>query len=118
MRVNFDGNIVSYDFSELDELTLAYAISIHKYQGSECPCVIIPIHTSHYKLLYRNLVYTGITRGKKIVILIGTKKALFMAIKNDEVKKRYAGLKHFIQEALTQHIEKATNLFDQQLDIE
>jgi len=118
MRVNFDGNIVSYDFSELDELTLAYAISIHKYQGSECPCVIIPIHTSHYKLLYRNLVYTGITRGKKIVILIGTKKALFMAIKNDEVKKRYAGLRHFIQEALSQQVQQATNLFDQELDIE
>lgn len=94
--VNFDGNMVPYDFSELDELTLAYAVSIHKYQGSECPCVIIPIHTSHYKLLHRNLIYTGITRGKKLVILIGTKKALFIAVKNDEVKKRFTGLKHFL----------------------
>lgn len=101
MIVDFDGNKVPYDFSELDELTLAYAVSIHKYQGSECPCIIIPIHTSHFKLLYRNLVYTGITRGKKLVILIGTKKALFIAIKNDEVKNRFTGLKHFLMQTLS-----------------
>lgn len=98
--VDFDGQSVAYDFSELDELALAYAVSIHKYQGSECPCVIIPIHISHFKLLYRNLVYTGITRGKKLVILIGTKKALFIAIKNDEVKKRFTGLKSFLMQTL------------------
>ncbi len=101
LTVNFDGCPVVYDFSELDEITLAYAISIHKYQGSECPCVIIPVHTSHYKLLYRNLIYTGITRGKKLVILVGTKKALFLAIKNEEVKKRFAGLRHFLQQTLS-----------------
>jgi exodeoxyribonuclease V alpha subunit len=100
LLVNFDGNLVSYDFAELDELSLAYAVSIHKYQGSECPCVMIPIHTSHFKLLYRNLLYTGVTRGKKLVILIGTKKALFIAIKNDEVRHRFTGLKHFLIQTL------------------
>lgn len=98
--VVFDGNEVTYDFSELDELTLAYAVSIHKYQGSECPCVILPVHLSHFKLLYRNLLYTGITRGKKLVILIGTKKALAICIKNDEVIKRYTGLQYFLKNSL------------------
>lgn len=97
MTVIFDGVAVEYEFSDLDELTLAYAISIHKYQGSECPCVVMPIHTSHYRLLHRNLLYTGITRGKKLVVLVGSKKALAIAIHNDEVKKRYTGL----QQALT-----------------
>lgn len=93
LQVNFDGMIVSYDFTELDDLVLAYAVSIHKYQGSECPCIVIPIHTVHFKLLYRNLLYTGITRGKKRVILVGTKKALAIAIKNNEAFGRYTGLK-------------------------
>jgi exodeoxyribonuclease V alpha subunit len=92
VKVDFYGKEVSYEFSELDELVLAYAVSIHKYQGSECPCVIIPIHTTHFKLLYRNLLYTGITRGKKRVILVGTKKAIAIAIHNQEVEKRHTGL--------------------------
>ncbi|MDN3509007.1 MAG: ATP-dependent RecD-like DNA helicase [Candidatus Neptunochlamydia sp.] len=95
--VNFDGKEVSYDFSDIDELMLAYAVSIHKYQGSECPCVIIPVHTSHFKLLFRNLLYTGITRGKKLVILLGTKKALAIAVKTDNVKTRYTGLQCFLK---------------------
>lgn len=102
VTVNFYGREVEYDFSQLDELILAYAVSIHKYQGSECPCVIIPIHTTHFKLLHRNLLYTGITRGKKRVYLVGTKKAIAIAVKNDEVKTRYTGLKaqmnHFLGE--------------------
>ncbi len=98
MKVGFDGKIVPYEFHEIDELLLAYAVSIHKYQGSECPCIVIPIHTSHFKLLNRNLLYTGITRGKKLVILVGTKKALAMAVRNEEVKKRYTGLKARIKE--------------------
>ena len=98
--VLFDGVEVDYGFSELDELTLAYAVSIHKYQGSECPCIIMPVHTSHFKLLYRNLLYTGITRGKKLVVMIGMKKALAIAIKNDEVIKRHTGLKYFLQNSL------------------
>ncbi len=94
--VNFDGKEVTYDFYDIDELMLAYAVSIHKYQGSECPCIIIPIHTSHFKLLFRNLLYTGITRGKKLVILLGTKKALAIAVKTDNVKTRHTGLEHFL----------------------
>lgn len=91
--VLFDGREIPYEFSELDELVLAYAVSIHKFQGSECPCVIIPMHTSHFKLLHRNLLYTGITRGKKLVILVGSKKAIAIAVRNEEVQKRYTGLK-------------------------
>lgn len=90
--VVFDEKSVTYEFSEIDELVTAYAVSIHKYQGSECPCVIIPAHTTHFKLLHRNLLYTGITRGKKLVILIGTKKAIAIAIGNNEVQKRFTGL--------------------------
>jgi exodeoxyribonuclease V alpha subunit len=93
LKVGFDNKIVAYDFIEIDELILAYAVSIHKYQGSECPCVIIPVHTSHFKMLFRNLLYTGLTRGKKQVVFIGTKKALAIAIRNEEVLKRHTGLK-------------------------
>lgn len=100
MKVSFDGKLVPYEFHEIDELVLAYAVSIHKYQGSECPCIIIPVHTSHFKLLNRNLLYTGITRGKKLVILIGTKKALAIAVRNEEVKKRHTGLKERLTEIL------------------
>lgn len=96
LKVGFEGKIISYDFAEIDELVLAYAVSIHKYQGSECPCVIIPVHTSHFKLLYRNLLYTGLTRGKKRVIFVGTKKALAIAVRNEEVLKRFTGLKETV----------------------
>lgn len=96
--VIIDGKEVLYEFSDLDELVLAYAVSIHKYQGSECPCIIIPVHTTHYKLLYRNLLYTGVTRGKKLVVLVGTKKAVSIAVRNDEVRKRFTGLKQALIE--------------------
>lgn len=92
IAVMFDDREVTYDFSDLDELVLSYAVSIHKYQGSECPCIVIPIHTSHFKLLNRNLLYTGVTRGKRLVVLVGTTKALAIAVHNDEVKRRYTGL--------------------------
>lgn len=95
--VSIDGRDVIYEFSDLDELALAYAVSVHKYQGSECPCVVMPVHTTHFKLLHRNLLYTGVTRGKRLVVIVGTKKALYIAIKNDEVRRRYTGL----QQALT-----------------
>lgn len=94
--ITFDGRDIVYEFSEIDELILAYAVSIHKYQGSEADCVVIPVHTSHFKLLCRNLLYTGVTRGKKLVVLVGNKKGVYIAVKNDEVKKRYTGLRHFI----------------------
>jgi len=92
MVVRFEGRSVVYPFLDLDELLLAYAVSIHKYQGSECPCIVIPVHTTHFKLLHRNLLYTGVTRGKKLVILVGTKKAVAIAVKNNEVQQRYTGL--------------------------
>jgi len=107
IQIAFDVGLVTYDFSELDEVSLAYAVSVHKFQGSECPCVIMPVHTTHFKLLQRNLLYTAITRGKKLVILIGTTKALTIAVKNNEVLKRYSGLK----EALTNIVSKAQELF-------
>lgn len=92
LLVEIDGKQVKYDFRDLDELALSYAVSIHKYQGSECPCVVIPVHTSHFKLLTRNLLYTAVTRGKKLVVLVGTTKALAIAVHNNEVQKRYTGL--------------------------
>lgn len=91
--IQFDEREVLYPLSDFDELTLAYAVSVHKYQGSEAPCIIMPVHTSHFKLLHRNLLYTGVTRGKKLVILVGNKKALALAVRNEEVLKRYTGLK-------------------------
>jgi exodeoxyribonuclease V alpha subunit len=93
ISVNYDGRLVTYDFSELDELVLAYATSIHKAQGSEYPVVVIPILIQHFILLQRNLLYTGITRGKKLVIIIGTKKALAIAIHNNKPQNRYTLLK-------------------------
>jgi exodeoxyribonuclease V alpha subunit len=93
LKVDYDGRIVSYDYADLDEVVLAYAISVHKSQGSEYPVVIMPILTQHYLLLQRNLLYTGITRGKKLVILIGTKKALAIAVKNNKQQQRFTLLK-------------------------
>ena len=78
-----------YDFTDLDEVILAYAVSVHKSQGSEYPAVIIPILIQHYMLLQRNLIYTAVTRGKKLVILVGTRKALAIGIHNDKTLKRY-----------------------------
>jgi len=83
---------VDYDFAELDELILAYAISVHKSQGSEYPAVIVPLLTQHYILLQRNLLYTAMTRGKKLVILIGSLRALEIAVKNDQSGNRRSGL--------------------------
>jgi len=92
LSVDYNDRTVKYDFSELDELTLAYAISVHKSQGSEYPAVIIPIMTQHFALLQRNLLYTAMTRGKKLVILVGTKKALDIALKNDTPRRRNSRL--------------------------
>ncbi len=87
--IDFDGRAVPYDYSDLDEVVLAYAVSVHKSQGSEYPVVILPVVTQHYLLLQRNLIYTGITRAKKRMVLIGTKKAVAMAIRNDKPQRRY-----------------------------
>lgn len=93
VRVDFDGRIVSYDFSELDELVLAYAISIHKSQGSEYPAVIFPLLTQHFMMLQRNLLYTAVTRAKKLAVIVGSKKALAIAIKNNRMQSRFTLLK-------------------------
>lgn len=90
--VEFDGREVRYEFTDLDELVPAYAISVHKSQGNEYPAVIVPLLTQHYVLLQRNLLYTAITRGKKLVILIGSKKALTIAVRNNKTAARYSGL--------------------------
>ncbi len=92
MMVLFEGRPVEYDFGDLDELSLAYVLSIHKSQGSEFPCIVIPVHTQHYMMLQRNLFYTAVTRGKKLVILVGTKKALGMAVRRQDTAKRYTAL--------------------------
>ena len=104
LAVNFDGRQVEYDASELDELTLAYATTIHKSQGSEYPIVVMPVLMTHYVMLQRNLIYTGITRAKKICVLIGTKKALSFAIRNMTVLKRNTRLKERLNPALTQPV--------------
>ena len=79
---------VGYEFEDVDELMPAYAISVHKSQGNEYPCVIVPILTQHYVLLQRNLLYTAVTRGKKMVVIVGDKKAIGMAIRNNRLVKR------------------------------
>lgn len=97
VSVNFDGRAVGYDFADLDEIVLAYAVSVHKSQGSEYPAVVMPLLTQHYLLLQRNLLYTAITRGKKLVVIIGTRKALGIAIRNDRQQLRYTRLKERLQ---------------------
>ncbi|MCJ7774578.1 MAG: ATP-dependent RecD-like DNA helicase [Desulfobacterales bacterium] len=90
--VVYDDRSVEYDFTEVDEISLAYAITVHKSQGSEYPAVIVPLMTQHFALLQRNLLYTAMTRGKELVVLIGTKRALDIALKNDKPKQRLSGL--------------------------
>jgi exodeoxyribonuclease V alpha subunit len=93
VAVRFDERLVKHDFGELDEIALAYAITIHKSQGSEFPAVVTPLATQHYMLLQRNLVYTGTTtRGKRLLVLIGQRKALGIAVRNDRPQRRYSGL--------------------------
>ncbi|MBI5141134.1 MAG: ATP-dependent RecD-like DNA helicase [Nitrospirae bacterium] len=96
-RIDFDGTIVEYEFSELDDLALAYACSVHKAQGSEYPVVVIPIHTQHYVMLQRNLVYTALTRARKAAVFVGTRKAMAIALRNDKVRKRYSRLGERLQ---------------------
>ena len=97
LTVNFEGRAVEYDFADLDELALAYVLSIHKSQGSEFPCVVIPLHTQHYLMLQRNLLYTAVTRGKQLVVIVGTKKALGMAIHREDTGQRYTALTKRLQ---------------------
>jgi exodeoxyribonuclease V alpha subunit len=103
LKVNFDGRIAGYDFGELDSLELAYCITVHKSQGSEYKAVILPVHTTHYIMLQRNLLYTAITRGKKLVCLVGQKRALRMAVQNGEATERQSALYLFLQEIRRKH---------------
>lgn len=93
LTVTFDSRLVEYDITELDEIVLAYAVTIHKSQGSEFPVVVMPVTMKHFVMLQRNLIYTGITRAKKICVLVGTTKALAYAIRNNTVSKRNTKLK-------------------------
>jgi len=95
LTVDFDGREVIYGFAELDELVLAYATTIHKSQGSEYPAVVIPLTTQHYPMLQRNLVYTGVTRGKRLVVLVGQRKALAIAVKESRVRRRWSKLREW-----------------------
>jgi exodeoxyribonuclease V alpha subunit len=93
VQVDFYDKTVEYNDDELDEISLAYATSIHKSQGSEYPVVVIPLHMSHYMMLHRSILYTAVTRGKKRVVLVGSRRALAMAIQNVRLERRYTGLK-------------------------
>ena len=101
VTIKIDDREVPYDYSDLDELVHAYAVSVHKSQGSEYAAVVIPIMTQHYMLLQRNLLYTGVTRGKKLVVIIGTKKALAIAVKNNKPQKRYTLLLRRLMQPLS-----------------
>ena len=92
VTVSFPPREVTYDFGGLDEVSLAYAITIHKSQGSEFPAVVIPLAMQHYLLLQRNLIYTGVTRGKRLVVLVGQRKALATAVRNNRTERRFSGL--------------------------
>lgn len=98
LEVDFDGRSVVYGGSDLDELTLAYACTVHKAQGSEYPAVVIPLHTQHFPMLQRNLVYTAVTRGRRLVVLVGSQRALAMAIKNDQRRARCTQLAERLRE--------------------
>ncbi len=96
LSVSFEGREVSYGFGELDELVLAYATTIHKAQGSEYPAVVIPLSTQHYPMLARNLLYTGLTRGKRVVVLVGQRRALAIAVRNQGGRRRWSRLRELI----------------------
>lgn len=105
LKVNFDNRVVEYDVTELDEIVHAYATTIHKSQGSEYPIVVMPILMNHYVMLQRNLIYTGITRAKKILVMVGTKRALSYAIRNVTVMKRNTLLKERLFDSYLQKEE-------------
>jgi len=99
LRVDFDGRNVTYERAELDQLVHAYAVSVHKSQGSEYPAVVIPLVTQHFMMLQRSLLYTAVTRGKKLVVLVGSKRAVQLAVRNADAKKRYTWLAERVRAA-------------------
>ena len=96
LHIDFDGRAITYAFGELERLVLAYATTIHKSQGSEYPAVVIPLSTQHYPMLQRNLVYTGVTRGKRLVVLVGQRKALAIAVKGSRARRRWSKLREWL----------------------
>src|SRR5262249_9093571 len=96
LTVDFDGREVVYGFTELDELVLACAATIHKSQSSEYPAVVTPLTTQHYPVRQRNLVYTGVSRGKNLVVLVGQRKALAIAVKGGRVRRRWSKLREWL----------------------
>ncbi len=100
VTVEYEGKQVAYDYGELDELNLSFVCTIHKAQGSEYPAVVIPLHTQHYMMLQRNLLYTGVTRGKKLVAIVGSRKALEMAVQRQDTNQRYSALGRRLQEGI------------------
>jgi exodeoxyribonuclease V alpha subunit len=92
LRVDFDGRIVTYEKAELDQLVHAFAVSVHKSQGSEYPAVVIPLVTQHFMMLQRSLLYTAVTRGKRLVVLVGSKRAVQLAVGNADAQRRYTWL--------------------------
>ncbi len=99
LTASFDGRAVTYGFGELDTLVPAYAATIHKSQGSEYPAVVIPVMTQHYTMLQRNLLYTGVTRGKRLVVLVGQKKAVAIAVRSVSGRRRWSKLREWLQSA-------------------
>ena len=98
VAVSFDGRTIVFVFGELDTLVPAYAATIHKSQGWEYPAVVIPVMTQHYAMLQRNLIYTGVTRGKKLVVLVGQKKAVAIAVKNVSGRRRWSKLDEWLRD--------------------
>jgi exodeoxyribonuclease V alpha subunit len=92
VQVEFDGRVVTYERAELDQLVHAYAVSIHKSQGSEYPVVVMPLATQHYMMLQRSLLYTGVTRGKRLVVIVGSRRAVALAVRNADARRRYTWL--------------------------
>ena len=88
LSIDFEDHVVAYDFTQMDEVVHSYAVSIHKSQGSEFPVVVIPILSQHYMMLQRNLLYTGVTRARQMVVLVGEKKAIYMAVRNNRITQR------------------------------
>ncbi len=105
VMVDFDGRLVAYDFGELDEVMPAYATTIHKSQGSEYPAVVIQLSTQHYIMLRRNLVYTAITRGKQLVVLVGQRRALRIAVKDSRDARRWSKLDRWLSEPVRQSLD-------------
>ena len=115
VTVEFDGRTVAYTSGELDELALAYATTIHKSQGSEYPAVVIPLAVQHYPMLQKKLVYTGITRGKRLVVLVGQQRALAMAVRG-QAKRRWSKLREWLASGLArQTAERITETKHDQL---